>query len=400
MGDRHTFRFLKQNWRPDFDSLDAELAEEETDWLLLNAYADGEATPEEMEIVEAKLRADPAYAQAFSLLRMTAVTLRNVPEVEPPPALQNAILAATTQRATLLRRLTTEWQTFCRSFSAPAVRYGLPATALGVTLAAVILWPRQSVPTSPTLASNAETPPAVAQVEAPKPAPIVPAAPDGLSDSVKDAVRQAGLAVAKTAVKVGLPVAPETRQELAQKPKPTDGRKTTASFRPTLAARNTPAPSPNRSAVPEKERITAARSEETEEAVSIASSSYTIAPMNDWINQRRRARLMTEGTSTPADDLNSSGKEKEPAVGSLIARETSAPGTAENTPEMTIDPPNKNGFRRVRFRQSALPPDARGLMTPADIKRIRDTSATASSDWDSIASLQGPKSAALIFGRF
>src|SRR5579871_1774569 len=84
-------------------------------WELLSVYADGEATSEETERVEALLRSDPAYAREFDFLRLTSVSARSYVEVDPPAALRDAIFAATIRKQTFATRMALAWENFRRS---------------------------------------------------------------------------------------------------------------------------------------------------------------------------------------------------------------------------------------------------------------------------------------------
>src|SRR5690349_9186401 len=74
-------------------------------WDALSAYADGEAGSSETALVEAHLRHCPDCSRELQLMRMTAVSMASVPEVEPPAYLRAAILAATVEKKSWLHRL-------------------------------------------------------------------------------------------------------------------------------------------------------------------------------------------------------------------------------------------------------------------------------------------------------
>lgn len=95
-------------------------------WDLLSVYADGEATPHEAEMVEAHIAVCASCASDLEFLRSTSVSLRDVPEVEPPAMLRQAILAATVNRPTWQDRLAAAAR---RTFAPAPLRYGALAAA-------------------------------------------------------------------------------------------------------------------------------------------------------------------------------------------------------------------------------------------------------------------------------
>ncbi|HXG24902.1 MAG TPA: zf-HC2 domain-containing protein, partial [Chthonomonadales bacterium] len=104
-------------------------------WDLLSRYNDGEATSEEAAIVEAHVSVCASCARDLAFLRNMSAALAAIPRVEPPPALQNTILAATIYRPT-------RWEQVARAarhlFRPLPVRYGMVAaagTAVALTLA-------------------------------------------------------------------------------------------------------------------------------------------------------------------------------------------------------------------------------------------------------------------------
>lgn len=117
--------------------------------LLLSAYVDNEATPE--EIAQAKLHiavcADCASHLAF--LRLTSRVLSQAPEVFPSVSLSARIAAATYERPTLAERIT--------GWLRPApVRVGLGA-AMAAGLAMVLIVPRMGEVDTVQLPSTSET---------------------------------------------------------------------------------------------------------------------------------------------------------------------------------------------------------------------------------------------------
>lgn len=76
-------------------------------WDALSAYADGAASPKEVELVEGHIVACATCARDLAFMRETTLSLGNVPEVMPPPYLREAILAATIHRVPWYRRIFT-----------------------------------------------------------------------------------------------------------------------------------------------------------------------------------------------------------------------------------------------------------------------------------------------------
>lgn len=95
----------QDDWKLDAvaPSLSYEL--DDAEWMLLNVYADGEATPEEAAQAEALLRSDARIARAYTLITTASQVAQSQPEVEPPAALRASIQAATTGRKTLSQRI-------------------------------------------------------------------------------------------------------------------------------------------------------------------------------------------------------------------------------------------------------------------------------------------------------
>jgi hypothetical protein len=115
-----------------FDNGEENWLEENPFWELLSTYADGEATPEEIQQVEALLAADPHLAQELRFLTSTHTLTATTPEVEPPLTLRSQILSATSQRPTLRKRAAK----LISSWRIPALnRYAMPLGAVTVTAA-------------------------------------------------------------------------------------------------------------------------------------------------------------------------------------------------------------------------------------------------------------------------
>lgn len=125
---------------PDNHILPADLVNDDALWALLNAYADGEATAEEIVRIEGLLHTQPEVAREFAFLKLTADSVRTFGEVEPPSAMTDAIFAATTRRTGLLKRVSLWWSNASGAFGPAPLRIGAAALASGVL--AVVLWSR------------------------------------------------------------------------------------------------------------------------------------------------------------------------------------------------------------------------------------------------------------------
>ena len=131
-------------------------------WDLLSAYADGETNPHETEMVKAHIAVCASCAADLEFLQSTSVSLRHVPEVEPPAMLRQAILAATVQRPTWQDRLAAAAR---RTFAPAPLRYGaLAAAGAAAALTFVMIHdggmqlanPVEYRPTSPAVAAVRE----------------------------------------------------------------------------------------------------------------------------------------------------------------------------------------------------------------------------------------------------
>jgi anti-sigma factor RsiW len=138
-------------------------------WELLSVYADGEATPEEAQKVEALLRSDPAYAREFEFMRQTSASVQSYVELEPPAALRDAIFAATIRKQTFATRLGLAWDNLRRSL---VPRYVVPlAGVAAAALIALAIWPTHTISTHsnpPPAAISAALSPGADPILAPK----------------------------------------------------------------------------------------------------------------------------------------------------------------------------------------------------------------------------------------
>ena len=145
---------------PDDFIVPSESFDDEDVWMLLNAYTDGEATEAEILRVQRLLGSDPRVAREFSFLQLTAESVREFGEVDPPASLTSAIYAATARRKTLLQRVAAWWSAGGSAFGPAPLRFGAAALASGVL--ALVLWSRFGSPQrphehSPTLMARQET---------------------------------------------------------------------------------------------------------------------------------------------------------------------------------------------------------------------------------------------------
>jgi len=127
---------------PDEDIVPAELVDDDTLWMLLNTYADGEASTEEALYVESLIRSYPRVARELSFLQLTADSVREFGEVEPPEALSSAIFARTARQKTLSRRMAAWWARTVPAFGPAPLRIG--AAVLASSILAVALWSRHN----------------------------------------------------------------------------------------------------------------------------------------------------------------------------------------------------------------------------------------------------------------
>lgn len=101
-------------------------------WDILSAYADGEATEEEALQIELLLKSDAHLAQELHFLQSTHQIIVTTHEVEPPSQLRSQILAATSQRLTLRRRIAS----LCAKLQLPTFalrQYAIPMGAITAT---------------------------------------------------------------------------------------------------------------------------------------------------------------------------------------------------------------------------------------------------------------------------
>jgi len=123
---------------PDNHIVPSDIIEDDELWVLLNTYADGEATAEEVVQVEKLLGSHPAIAREFSFLQLTSDSVREFTDLEPPLAMTEAIFAATTRRVTFARRVSRWWAQAAAAFGPAPLRLAGAALVTGVL--AVVMW--------------------------------------------------------------------------------------------------------------------------------------------------------------------------------------------------------------------------------------------------------------------
>ena len=149
--------FSSPDQNPDNNIVPADIVDDDALWMLLNTYADGEATSEEIQRVERLLGMHPAVAREFSFLQLTSHSVREFTDIDPPIAMTDAIFAATTRRKTLAQRFR-GWLAGGVAAMGPApIRWSAGALAAGVL--AVVVWSKfaPSVYVPPTHDSNVVT---------------------------------------------------------------------------------------------------------------------------------------------------------------------------------------------------------------------------------------------------
>src|SRR5437870_4837795 len=138
MPARNESGFSSPDQGPANHIIPSEIVDEDGLWMLLNSYADGEATSEEIQRVENLLGSHPGVAREFAFLQLTSHSVRDIADIDPPAAMTDAIFAATSRRKTLAQRFR-GWLAGGAAALGPApIRWGVGALAAGVL--AVVLW--------------------------------------------------------------------------------------------------------------------------------------------------------------------------------------------------------------------------------------------------------------------
>jgi hypothetical protein len=163
----------KANLDAELFAIDADEIDEE--WILLNAYLDGEADAQESERACRLLSERPGLAEDLGFARLVGGATRDYVEIEPPSELRAAIFAATTLRPTCASRLAAAWDRVRATFG--SARYAaLPVGALAAAaLACILILPRNGSHAAKIAA------PAPAQVAVNSVPSVVPSAPAPLA---------------------------------------------------------------------------------------------------------------------------------------------------------------------------------------------------------------------------
>src|SRR5579872_2401611 len=133
-----TRKSKSNGFEPDDAIVPAELDGDDALWMLLNAYADGEASAEETAYVESIIRTNPAIAREFRFLELTADSVRQFGEIDPPDSLADSIFAATARRKTLFQRVCAVWTKTGAIFEPAPLR--IAATALASGILVMVMW--------------------------------------------------------------------------------------------------------------------------------------------------------------------------------------------------------------------------------------------------------------------
>jgi hypothetical protein len=331
-------------------------------WDLLSAYVDGEATLEESQEVEERLKADPHYLNAYNMLRATSIVAQDLGEIEPPAMLRAGILAATTQRRA--------------SPLAALGRYALAVGAVAAAAAAVGIF------FMPSRAGLSIMPNRVA-MNWPKPQPTVPTFPPVETHvSVKSPVKHSGAVpshssrdevvvpakeiapqepIRLTAVGFKTPAVPQPAKHVTRH---NAGASHAAPSAPVTSGAGVGAPSSGNQQLAE---------------------NYTPRPMMGLTDYRPAASDIASDAHSDAQPIRTSDDDAshvEVTTASMQNVDAQAP--------------------RVRFAKllrSQLSSDSPAMLTGADIKRIRDASMYGF-ERPSTESLPHRQSAALVVGRF
>lgn len=138
MPTRNQSGFPSPEPEPDENIVPLEFGDDDALWMLLNTYADGEATAEEIGQVESLMRSHPKVARELSFLQLASDSVHEFGEIDPPETLTSAIFAATARRKTLLQRVSAWWAQTGTVLGPAPLRIGGAALASGIL--AVLLW--------------------------------------------------------------------------------------------------------------------------------------------------------------------------------------------------------------------------------------------------------------------
>ena len=375
--------------------------DDERMWELLSLYADGEAAPDEAAQVEQMLRHDAEYARMYTFLRESGNAVRGIVEVEPPAYLRNAILAKTTQRVTVTRRLALAWDALRGRLAAPVGRLSLAGGGLAACALLIGVYVGHSEPQTNGAGSRSNT--AFVAGIRPRVLPAMPSAPAAppryeLPDPVDFAPQQAN------AAPVASPSVTEPGQNSRQSPASTaiapplvaantdrskpDSRSAapdvTSGATPTIAKAVTApvggiaAPAAGKSSLSEAKheaksgvqiaKLPSRRKYPTAQASDDMRVTQNLYPMMDSSVQHRTASMPMgmDGMMSDGDNLDD---------GTFVTSHDSPPAIASaDTPDDSSAP--GEGHRIVGKLQIAkLPPSARHLLTPSEVVRQANAAA-------------------------
>jgi hypothetical protein len=196
-------------------------------WEMLSAYAD------EASLVERHTDSCIECARDLEFMRLTAVSISELPEVSPPSYLRNAILAATVDRTHWLDRIGFGRVTIASSRSRLAWSGAAVAAIAAVAIALRPLEPkftenhRTSIASAPAVPANTIAPkraPIEPKREAARNASIIPNYPGLRTDRTRDGIQVASLGIPITPpalnvtvkANVHLPLPRPTKREVVQ----------------------------------------------------------------------------------------------------------------------------------------------------------------------------------------
>ncbi|HZO87472.1 MAG TPA: hypothetical protein VFB38_03975 [Chthonomonadaceae bacterium] len=385
------------------DARDGITREDDALWSLLSAYVDGEVTAEEAEQVEEMLRADPACARDLEFLRLAGRYARSYVELEPPAGLRESILAATSRRPTLARRVAAGWAGLRQALAPNFLRVAVPAgTVAAAAVTAFLLWPRHR-PFAPVAAPGLK--PSAPQIAMNTP----PAPPKESEKAAPKAVRPApsmSLAKAKPHRKAAPlrhkqpePAIERPGPEIAMNvPRPVERPK----LRPTKAL-----PSLDKNLKRAKRWAQAQPGVWHRPKLDASSDpaaqviAYSKLPMMDARNQRL-AWMGQDDFS--ASDLRESdvAVSAPPAAAGKSGSTAAQPKDGDGTPKVaSTSVPGKTVRVRIgHILREQLPPDPRLIASNADLKRER-AAANLGYDRDAVQNIERRQAAvSLISGKF
>lgn len=335
--------------------------ENEVHWALLNAYADGEVTAQEAQQVEAWLETNPDLARDLAFLQFTSDTFRAEPEVVPPALLREAILAATTQRPTLARRLIALWTQTQHALTTRPARITLITSGLAAaTLLGALYWPRSAQP-----AVSAFLPPAEPKTNLTA-LPANPVRENRLSNPIKTPV-QVATNIKPTADKLVqlAPLAPVRMITKADKKQ--SGKEITRLEVARLASKL----NPTRSVVPQPVKTRAA----SPERIMVASMEFSPRPNMGAENLRPTMRLTSQEETVEVQPVHVHVPDTVPTPRVEVASNDTTdttPKPPDNPPVPEPTPAVQPVKRRIYGRLLTMAPDPRRILTNAAMRQQLD----------------------------